>query len=134
MKKLSIALFIFLTSMAVTANETPKLGVSIDQGFGITAQYKDFNAFVGSDGVSADYIFKRGSFADDFPVNWYIGAGAFIGWDKGNGVRAPLGLNLPFNSKWDAFFQVHPLIDFDHGHDSETKFGVDASFGVRYQF
>lgn len=134
MKKILLAIIATTMVISSTASAAVKVGLGFDQGFGVTAQFNNINAFLGDDGVAGDYIFKRGSFGEDVPVNWYIGGGAFIGWDHGVGVRLPLGLNMAFNSKWDAYFQVHPELDFDHGAASETKFGIDAGLGVRYRF
>lgn len=134
MKKNIFALIAATTLISTTAHSNVKIGVGFDQGFGVTAQFNNINAFVGDDGVAGDYIFKRGSFGEEVPVSWYIGGGAFIGWDNGAGVRLPLGLAMAFNSKWDGYFQVHPQFDFDHGKNSETDFGVDAAVGVRYRF
>lgn len=124
------------TSLLITstASSAVKVGLGFDQGFGVTAQFENINAFVGNDGIAGDYIFKRGSFGADVPFNWYVGGGAFLGWDHGAGIRLPLGLNMNFNPKWDAYFQVHPELDFDHGNTSDVKFSADLSIGFRYRF
>lgn len=133
MKKIFLILIAASAFVSTSANAT-KAGFGIDQGFGVTAQFEKINAFIGNDGVSGDYIFKRGSFDGDVPFNWYVGGGAFIGWDNGIGARLPLGINMNFSPKWDAYFQVHPELDFDHGSDGDIKFGIDAAIGVRYSF
>ncbi len=134
MKKILLTLIAVSALLSTSANAAVKIGVGVDQGFGVTAQFDNINAFIGNDGVAGDYIFKRGSFGEDIPFNWYVGGGAFIGWDNGIGVRVPLGLNMAFNAKWDAYLQVHPELDFDHGAASDTKFSVDMAIGVRYRF
>ena len=59
-----------------------KLGVAFDQGFGVTAQFdNNINAFIGNEGVSADYILKQGPLDLDVVVNWYVGVGGAINWD-----------------------------------------------------
>ena len=133
MKKIIYALIAVSALLSTSAN-AEKVGIGIDQGFGVVAQFGNFNAFVGNDGASADLIFKRGSFDSDVPFNWYLGAGAFVGWDDGIGVRVPFGVTMNFSPKWDAFFQIHPQVDFDKGKNSDVKFGVGASIGVRYDF
>jgi hypothetical protein len=132
-KKIIYALIAVSALLSASANAT-KVGFGFDQGFGVLGQFNNINAFVGNDGASADYLFKRGSFGSDVPFNWYIGAGAFVGWDDGLGVRVPFGVNLNFATKWDAFVQIHPELDFDHGKAGDVKFGVDASIGIRYAF
>ena len=134
MKKVLLVCLTISTLLSINANANIKIGFGIDQGFGVTAQYNNIKAFLGNDGVSADYIFNRGSFGNDVPFSWYIAGGTFIGWNKGFGLRLPLGLDMAFNSRWDAYVQVHPELDFDSGHDSSTKFSIDASIGVRYRF
>jgi hypothetical protein len=133
MKKISYALIAASVLLSTSAN-AEKLGFGVDQGFGVVAQFDNINAFVGNDGASADFIFNRGSFSSDVPFDWYVGAGAFVGWDDGIGVRMPFGIRMNFTPKWDTFFQIHPLLDFDDGKNSDTKFSVDASIGVRYEF
>ncbi|WP_114327325.1 hypothetical protein [Candidatus Colwellia aromaticivorans] len=134
MKKHLLAIIATSVLISNTVSATVKVGLGFDQGFGVTAQFNDINAFIGDDGIAGDYIFKRGSFGEDVPLNWYVGGGAFVGWDNGFGVRVPLGLNMAFNSKWDGYFQVYPELDFDHGNNSDTKFSADLSIGVRYRF
>ena len=134
MKNKLLKLVALSALMSATAHAEVKVGAGFDQGFGVTAQYNNINVFVGDDGVAGDYIFKRGSFGEDVSLNWYIGGGGFIGWDHGAGVRVPLGINMSFNKQWDGYFQIHPELDFDHGADSDTDFGVDAAIGVRYRF
>jgi hypothetical protein len=126
---------IIASSMFIsTAASAVKVGVGFDQGFGVTAQFENVNAFVGNDGIAANYIFKRGSFNEDTPFNWYVAGGAFLGWEHGAGVRLPLGINMNFDAKWDGYFQVHPELDFDHGSRSDVKLSADLSIGVRYRF
>lgn len=128
-------LVILASSMLIsTAASAVKVGLGFDQGFGVTAQFDNINAFIGNDGIAGDYIFKRGSFSEDTPFNWYIAGGAFLGWDHGAGIRLPLGINMPFDSKWDGYFQVFPELDFDHGSRSDVKFSADLAIGVRYRF
>lgn len=133
MKNLLVILILSIL-VSSTANAAVKLGVGFDQGFGVTGQFNKINAFVGEDGMSGDYIFMRNTVSKDTPLNWYLAGGAFLGWDHGLGVRLPLGLNMPFSAKWDGYVHVYPELDFDHGHDGDTEFGVDFGIGVRYKF
>ncbi|WP_345336936.1 hypothetical protein [Ferrimonas pelagia] len=124
------ALGLLLPSMAPAA---VKVGFGVDQGLGVALQFNQrINGFIGNDGVAADYLFARGRAAEieGMPLNWYVGGGAFVGWDKGYGVRVPLGLELSFAPRWDVYLQVAPDLDFDRN----DKFGVDAGFAVRYAF
>ncbi|RHW75870.1 hypothetical protein [Colwellia sp. RSH04] len=134
MKKKLLALVTTSLLISSAANASVKVGLGFDQGFGVTAQFNNINAFVGNDGIAGDYIFKRGSFNEDTPFNWYVAGGAFLGWDHGVGVRLPLGLNMAFDSKWDGYLQFQPELDFDHGKNSDTNFSADFSIGVRYRF
>jgi hypothetical protein len=141
MKKHSIGI-ILATSLLVstTINANPQLGVGIDQGFGVSAQFDNINVFIGNDGFSADYLFEQGSFNKDIPFNWYVGAGIFIDNDEGYGVRVPLGLKLYFAKKWNAYAHISPELDFDkdnhhNNHDNDNiKFGLSGAMGVRYSF
>lgn len=135
MKKLIISLIctISLLTAAVTANAA-KMGVAVDQGFGVTGQFGNINAFVGNDGISGDYIFKQGSFTKQVPFQYYIAGGAFIDWDDDHyGVRVPLGLTFPFTTKWQAFGQVSPKLSYRDKPD-DFKFAVSAALGLRYAF
>ncbi len=129
-------LLVFIASSILLSNAASavKVGIGFDQGFGVTAQFENINAFVGNDGIAGDYIFKRGSFNEDTPFNWYVAGGAFLGWDDGAGIRLPLGINMSFNSQLDGYFQVQPELDFDHGSRSDVKLSADLAIGVRYRF
>ena len=134
MKKYLVVIIASCIFISTSAASAVKVGIGFDQGFGVTGQFENINAFVGNDGIAGDYIFKRGSFSEDIPFNWYAAGGVFLGWDEGVGVRLPLGVNMSFNSQWDGYIQVHPELDFDHGKLGEREFGVDLSLGVRYRF
>jgi len=108
-----------------------KLGLGLDQGLSVVGQYQDtYNFAIGNDGVSADYLFNKGSFDSDVPFTWYAGAGAWIGWKDNAGLRVPLGLDWNFSSNWDAYAQVVPGLNLR----KEVKLDIDASLGVRYSF
>lgn len=124
-----------------------KAGVAFDQGFGITAQFdNNINAFIGNDGVSADYILKQGPLDLDVVINWYVGVGGAINWsdhgrnnsnDNSYSVRVPLGVSLPLATGWDVYGQAAPdlaLIDRHNDNDNDVEFGVDFALGVRYGF
>lgn len=133
MKKYLLVVIAF-SMLISTAASAVKVGVAFDQGFGVTAQFENINAFVGNDGIAGDYIFKRGSFNEDTPFNWYVAGGAFLGWEHGAGVRLPLGINMSFNPQWDGYFQVFPELDFDHGSRSDVKLSADLAIGFRFRF
>ncbi|WP_372880693.1 hypothetical protein [Psychromonas sp.] len=135
MKKLIISLICTasLLTAATTANAA-KFGFGFDQGFGLAGQLDNVNAFIGNDGISADYIFEQGSFRNDIPFNYYVGAGAFVDWDGDElGVRVPLGVTFPFAAKWDLYGQVSPHLAHRDKQD-DVKFGASAAVGVRYEF
>lgn len=135
MRKLLITLTCmvgFLSTTSVLADN--KIGVAFDQGFGVTGQFNEFNAFIGNDGLSGDYIFDQGSFGNDFPFDWYVGGGGYYNWsDKSIGARVPLGLTLPFAKKWDVYGQVAPVLDYNLDH-SKFNFELDFAIGIRYAF
>ena len=118
-----------------------KVGVAFDQGFGVAAQFDNrINAFIGNDGVSADYILRQGPFDLDVVINWYVGVGGAINWDDHEdaySVRVPLGASIPFTTGWDVYGQAAPdfsFIDRDNNSDNHFEFGVDFALGVRYGF
>lgn len=120
--------------VASSVNAEPKLGFGVDQGFGVIVQLDNkINLSLGDDGVAGDYLFRKGSFDQNVPATWYVGLGAFAGWNNGVGVRLPLGVDMNFDQRWDGYFQLAPAIDFDDPHDN-VDFGIDAAFGLRYAF
>jgi len=133
-----------LFNPALAAPGSIKAGVAFDQGFGVTAQFNNtINAFIGNDGLSADYLLKQGSFNSDVPVNWYVGVGGAINWDEHHhdddnsyAVRVPLGLSVPFAKNWEVYGQAAPDLAFQdkHNNDDDFEFGVDVALGVRYGF
>ena len=145
MKKIMIVLLAsssLLLSQAASAAPTNeasatgvKMGFGFDQGFGVAMQFDNVNAFVGNDGVSADYIIKQGSFGKDVPFNWYVGAGAYYDWGGSDklGLRVPLGITIPFAKRWDIYGQISPDLDYNFSND-DVNFGISAAMGVRYSF
>jgi hypothetical protein len=122
-----------LILFATAAEADVKAGFGIDRGLGITAQFdNNVNLFVGNDGIAADYLFSRGQWneLEGAPLNWYIGGGAFADWNKGFGVRVPVGVELNFAPRWQAFAQIAPDLDLDDG----AKFGIQGALAVRYSF
>lgn len=102
-------------------------------GFGASILiHNKFNVMIGNDGIAGDYIFKQGSFDDEIPFTWYVGAGGYAEWDKGFGVRLPLVLNYNFAKQWNAYAQIAPNLDFDF--DNDVEFGAQGAIGLRYSF
>lgn len=67
-------------SMIITTTASAvKVGLGFDQGFGVSSPFENINAFIDNDGISGDQIFKRRSFNDDTPFNWYLVGGALLG-------------------------------------------------------
>lgn len=137
MKKLVLAACAigFLVTSGTTMAAGNKIGLGVDQGFGVAGQFNNINAFVGNDGFSADYLFKQGNFGKDIPFNWYVGGGAYYNWSGTDniGLRVPLGITIPFAKKWDVYGQISPALDFDLDRD-DVDFELDAAIGVRYAF
>jgi len=110
-----------------------KMGFGVDRGLGVTTQLdNNFNFFVGNDGVAADYLFSRGQWNEfeGTPLHWYVGGGLFADWNKGYGVRMPLGVELDFAPGWQAYAQIAPDLDLDDG----AKFGIQGAIALRYSF
>ncbi|MDG3087633.1 hypothetical protein P7F88_16815 [Vibrio hannami] len=115
-----------------------KFGFGIDPGFSVLLQFDNkINLAVGNDGVTADYLFRKGPFDNqDIPFTWYVGGGARVGWGDDSrdfGVRMPLGLNWGFSPNWEAYGQIHPELEFNNRKD-DLKLGMGAAVGIRYDF
>jgi len=109
-----------------------KLGFGFDRGLGITGSVGKLNGFIGNDGVSIDYILRRKTLKleVDKPVFWYVAAGGYGDWDGDLGVRVPVGAELYFTERVDAYAQIMPRLRVNH----DVKFGLDFAIGVRYKF
>ena len=109
-----------------------KLGFGFDRGLGVTGSAGKLNGFVGNDGVSIDYIFSRDvlNIEVDGSAFWYIAAGGYADWDGDIGVRVPVGAELYFTERVDAYAQIMPRLRVNH----DAKFGLDFAIGVRYKF
>ena len=147
MKSIKVALFsvaclVFLGSTQLQAEEQAqsgsnalsgiKLGFGFDRGFGVVGSIENLNGFIGNDGASIDYIFKKDSLNIEMPgsVLWYIGGGGYGDWDGDIGVRLPIGAEWYFAKNLDAYAQLMPRLRVN----KDAKFGLDAAIGVRYQF
>lgn len=139
MKKIAVSLGCMLAlGVSASVSAGPEVGLGIDQGLSVIVQLEDrINLTLGDDGVAGDYLFKKGTFEHNLPTSWYIGVGAFAGWDHGLGVRVPIGVEMKFDQRLEGYFQLAPAIDFDHhsddrNHRQHTDLGVDAAIGIRY--
>jgi hypothetical protein len=136
LKKLNIIALSLLTallsfSVSATEHTDIKAGFAFDMGFGATVLIDDqYSIMIGNDGIAADYIFNKGRFNAEVPFTWYVAGGGYAEWDDGFGVRLPLGLNLNFAPKWNAYTQVAPDLDFD----DDVEFGAQLALGLRYSF
>ena len=136
MKKILTSLMcVGLFCMSTSTMAANKIGLAVDQGFGVAGQFENINAFIGNDGLSADYIFDQGDFREDIPLNWFVGAGGYYNWSGRDniGARVPLGLTFPFAAKWDLYGQVAPVLDYDLDK-KDLKFKLDFAVGIRYAF
>ena len=125
-----MAAFCAVSLLSASSASATKIGFAVDKGLGITAQFGNINAFIGDDGITGDYLFAHGKLSENEPLNWFVGAGAFMGWNHGYGVRLPVGLTFGFAKEWEVYAQVAPQLDID----SKTDFGVDGALGIRYAF
>ena len=114
-----------------------KLGFGFDRGFGVTGSWRQFNGFVGNDGVAVDYIFKKQEFKSTDPnfnvkgpLFFYVGGGGYVDWDGDFGARLPVGGEYYFAENLDVYVQLIPRLRFNH----DAKFGLGAGLGMRYRF
>jgi len=137
LKKVAAALIcVLLLMLTAQADDNAlkgmKLGFGFDRGLGITGSAGKLNGFVGNDGAAIDYVANSDALKleVDKPVFWYVAAGAYGDWDGDFGVRLPVGAELLFTQRVDAYAQIMPRLRLNH----DTKFGLDFAIGVRYQF
>lgn len=136
--KTTLLSFICASMFACTvyAEDAPlkgiKLGFGFDRGFGVVGTMGKFNGFIGNDGASVDYIFKKEKFKtnESTPLYWYVGGGGYGDWDGDFGVRLPIGGEIYFAKNLDAYAQIMPRLRVNN----DAKFGLDFGVGVRYQF
>ncbi|WP_261817563.1 hypothetical protein [Vibrio gallicus] len=169
--KALVAASVLLTSVAAHAdtgksvNTTPrsysnqadfKVGVGFDQGFGLTAEFfHTVDAFVGNDGLSADYlVVKDKRFTPRLPFTYYVSVGGFYDFDKtwhgdnGHWVQHPYGNNYRnYCDSVDANGNCHHwhngYRDYGNGYygyweRDESKhfndYGIRVPLGVDWQF
>ncbi|MDW6001322.1 hypothetical protein [Vibrio mangrovi] len=110
------------------------VGIGVDQGLSAILELNDqYRLSAGNDGMSADYLFKKGQFEQqNIPVDWYVGAGGWAEWDDGDdfGLRLPLGVDWVYKSRIHVYGQVHPELNL---HD-DVELQLGAAAGVTYKF
>ncbi|MCK6262088.1 hypothetical protein KP803_02225 [Vibrio sp. ZSDE26] len=135
MKKL-IPLFATIASFSALSEESSgasgfSVGMAVDQQLSVVVELDSQYRFtIGNKGAAFDYILKRGSFEDDLPLSWYVGAGAWGEWDHDFGVRVPLGLSVDLPHGWDMYAQVHPELNLYKGPELQ----IGAAVGIKYAF
>lgn len=109
-----------------------KLGFGFDRGLGVVGTIGKLNGFIGNDGASVDYIFRKEKIKtnEPTPLYWYIGGGGYGDWDGDFGVRLPVGGEIYFAKNLDAYAQIMPRLRINN----DAKFGLDFGVGVRYKF
>ena len=126
----------------VQAEDAPlkgfKLGFGFDQGFSVVANKGNINAALGDKGVAIDYLFKKGDLKLDGTLkpDWFIGGGGFVEWDGDFGARLPIGAEIYFAKRLDAYAAFIPRFRFNNNetNNNSSDFGLDFAIGVRYQF
>lgn len=113
-----------------------KLGFGFDQGFSVVANKGNINAALGDKGVAIDYLFLRGDLKLDGTLKpkWFVGGGGFVEWDGDFGARLPIGAELYFAERLDAYVAFIPRFRINNNNNDNTDFGLDFAIGVRYQF
>lgn len=141
-----IAVFVFtiMSSSAFAAKSSQVgLGMALDYGFGITAQFNgDINATIGNDGLGLDYLFLQKNLDSKYPINWYLAGGVGVDHifdgNKNSSIkgRAVAGLDFDFASNFDVYLAAGPALKVytDSDNDDLAKFELDALLGVRYFF
>jgi len=125
-------LFISTVHADENALKGMKLGFGFDRGLGVTGSVGKLNGFIGNDGVAIDYILRRKTLKlkVDKPVFWYVAAGSYGDWDGDIGIRLPVGVELYFTDRVDAYAQVMPQFRVNNS----AEFGLDFAIGARYKF
>ncbi|MDW6093339.1 hypothetical protein [Vibrio rhizosphaerae] len=131
---LTLSSFAYAASSATSSPEVA-VGFGVDQGLSAILELNDqYRITAGNDGMSADYLFKKGQFEQpNIPVDWYVGAGGWTEWGDGDndfGVRLPLGVDWTYKNRIHVYGQVHPELDL---HD-DVELQLGAAAGVSYQF
>ncbi len=130
--------FIFSLLLLTTAHAEEnalkgiKLGFGFDRGLGIIGTMGKLNGFLGNDGAAIDYTLRKDvlNIEVDGSAFWYVAAGAYGDWDGDLGVRLPVGAELYFSKRLDAYAQIMPRLRVNHS----AKFGLDFAIGIRYLF
>ncbi|GAD78858.1 MULTISPECIES: hypothetical protein [Vibrio] len=126
-----LATYVGAAKAATSNGSAVKLGMGLDQGLSVVVNFEDrYNLSVGNDGMAFDYHFSKGSFSDDIPFTWFVGAGAWYEWNDDFGLRVPLGLDWNFAPNWNAYGHINP--EWQLQQKSRLQFG--AGIGVTYRF
>ena len=129
-----ICVFMLISTVHAEENTLKgvKLGFGFDRGLGVVGTIGKLNGFIGNDGASVDYIFRKEKIKtnEPTPLYWYVGGGGYGDWDGDFGVRLPVGGEIYFAKNLDAYAQIMPRLRINN----DAKFGLDFGVGVRYKF
>ncbi len=114
-----------------------KLGFGFDQGFSVVGSAGKIYGALGDKGVAIDYHIKKGDLklGEKLSPVWFIGGGGFVEWDGDFGVRLPIGAEVYFAKRIDAYAAFIPRLRFNNNDtNNSSDFGLDFAIGVRYTF
>ncbi|WP_261835961.1 hypothetical protein [Vibrio ishigakensis] len=118
-----------------------RVGLGFDQGLGISAElFEQVDAFIGNDGVSADYlVLNDKKFTPSIPFSYFVGVGGFYEFDKtwhgehGYGrQRCDRDINGAVNCYYDHHYYYGDQDDYFNEYGLRVPLGLDWKFAPQW--
>lgn len=107
------------------------LGFGADQGdLSITGSFGRFNGFASNQGMALDYLLIKQPIKKAWPVNVFIGGGAYISRHNDVALRLPMGVEFSFAKHWNIYAQLIPNWQATRPQGPDLAIG----YGLRFHF
>ena len=107
-----------------------QIGIGSDMGLSVTARKGKYTGYLGDSGLAIDYRIINVPIEAGIPISFYVDGGGYGTWDGDLGLRAPVGINMILEKRWNIYVHAVPRLKVI----DDVDVNVNLDLGVRYAF